>query len=282
MTRGIVFGAGFIGRKIAGDFDYDLSRARVSLQSRNVELERALDSYPEVVINAIGKTHGEGVQSIDYCETHKEETRESNTFVPWLIARECAKRGIYFVHLGSGCIYQGDNHGEGFSEEDMPNFYGPQFYAMTKIDAERLLTRDFNSPILQVRIRMPIDDKTDERNLIDKLVGYNRVIDIKNSMTTIPFMLKALRQLIARRREGIYNVVNEGAISPYEIMEMYKEIVNPRHRFERMPLEELDKTTLAKRSNCKLSVDKLKREGIDVPEIHESVRECLTRYKSQR
>jgi nucleoside-diphosphate-sugar epimerase len=42
------------------------------------------------------------------------------------------------VHIGSGCTYQGDNDGKGYSEEDIPNWDG-NYYAWTKIVSERYL-----------------------------------------------------------------------------------------------------------------------------------------------
>ena len=101
-------------------------------------------------------------------------------------------------------------------------------------------------------------------------------------MTTVPHMIEAVKKLIDKRKEGIYNLVNPGTISAEEIMQMYKKIVNPSHFFETMTLEELGRITIGKRSNCMLSTDKLKAEGIELPEIHEAVRECLTRYRERK
>jgi len=269
--KGIVFGKGFLGKRIADEFGYLLPEINVL----DIEkLEECLDKEkPDVVINAVGKT---GRPNIDWCEEHKEETVQSNILGAANLCIESVKRGIYFVHLGSGCIYQGDNNGKGFNEEDEPNFYGPQFYAKTKIIAEKIL-KEF--PCLQLRLRMPIDDKPSERNLIDKLKKYPRVINIQNSMTTVPDLLYAMKILIDKRRTGIYNCVNPGTISAAEIMQMYREIINPNHKFEILSLEDLDKITIAKRSNCYLNADKLQAEGIKLPEIHKAIKSCLLNYK---
>ena len=193
------------------------------------------------------------------------------------------------MHLGSGCMYQGDNNGKGWSEEDEPNFYGPQFYAITKIDAERTLR---HLPGLIIRLRMPIDDrpvveyrdgKKWARDFISKVAGYKRVIDVQNSMTTVPHMIKAIGALIEKRANGIYNFTNAGTMSAADLMGMYREIVAPEHKFEVFSLEELDKITLGKRSNCILDSSKLERElrgtGAEMPEIHIAAEECLRRYR---
>lgn len=270
----VVFGAGFLGTRIADYFDYNLvGRDKVDILDLKSLLNFLDEEKPDVVINAVGKT---GRPNIDWCEAHRPETFKSNVIAPPNLAAACSERGIYFVHLGSGCVYRGDNNGKGYSEEDEANLQG-QFYARTKILAEKRL-KEF--PCLQVRIRMPIDDRPHERNLIDKLIKYSKVLDAQNSMTTVPHMLPALEVLIERRKTGVYNFTNPGTISALEIMQMYKKIIEPSHKFEAISLEELDKITVGKRSNCMLNTGKLRAEGIELPEIHKAVEKCLLRYKN--
>ncbi len=272
---GVVFGKGFLGKKIAEKLNYEMVGREIDVLDFAAVGEFLDNKKPEVVINAIGKT---GRPNIDWCEDNKEETFKSNVIAAINLGLACSERGIYFVHIGSGCIYDGDNDGKGFSEEDAPNFYGPQFYAKTKILAEMAL-KEF--PCLMLRIRMPIDDKPHERNLINKLLKYSKVIDAPNSMTVVPHLLEAIKVLVEKRKKGIYNIVNPGLISATEIMEMYREIVDSNHSFETFSLKELDAITKGKRANCYLRTDKLESEGIKLPEIHEAVRECLIKYRGE-
>ena len=275
--KGVVFGAGFLGTKIADKLRYLITpRSKVDVLDTN-SLRNFLDEEkPDIVINAVGKT---GRPNIDWCEDHKEETVQGNILAPVNLAIECSKRDIYFVHLGSGCIYYGNNYGKGFNEKDEPNFYGPQFYAKTKILSEKIL-KEF--PSLVLRLRMPVDDRPHERNLVDKLLKYDKLIDTQNSMTTVPPMIDAIKQLIEKRCTGVYNLVNPGTISSAEIMTMYKEIVDQTHNFEIFSLEKLDKITKGKRSNCILNTDKLKNQGIELPEIHLGVQQCLLKYRDYK
>ncbi|MCK5043528.1 sugar nucleotide-binding protein [Candidatus Pacearchaeota archaeon] len=272
--KGIVLGAGYLGTRISNELGYD-SFNRADINPLNLDaLDLFLDDKkPDIVINAIGKT---GRPNVDWCETNKEETMLANVVVAANLGIECAKRGIYFVHLGSGCMYCGDNNSIGFREEDESNFYGPQFYAKTKILAEKIL-EEFPSLIL--RIKMPIDNRPYERGLIDKLTRYSKVTDFKNSMITIPHMLKAIKSLIKKQAYGTYNLVNPGAISPKEIMEMYTDIVDPFHKFEACSPEDLGNAVKVRRADCTLNTDKLKSEGVELPEIHKAVKSCLLSYK---
>lgn len=279
-NKGIVFGKGFLGTRISEYLGLK-SVGREHNPVNYMALENFLsETKPEFVINAIGATGKPtsltGKASVDWCETHKDETIESNVLVAANIGQACTKLGIYMVHLGSGCIYQGNNNGNGFNEGDLPNFYGPQFYAITKILAEKTLA---DTDALILRIRMPIDNRPHNRNLIDKLIGYEGVINIPNSMTTVPDMLPVLQDMINERATGIYNFVNYGLISAADIMEMYKEIIEPNHTFRIMSLQELDSVTLAKRSNCHLDTYKSCCFGYELPEIHVAVEQCLLKYK---
>ena len=178
------------------------------------------------------------------------------------------------LHLGSGCIYEGDNNGKGFSEEDAPNFFG-SFYSRTKIMAQDLL-KEFEA--LQIRIRMPIDYLPSQRNLLDKISGYKKVISVNNSITVIEDFLKITDQLIEGQHSGIFNVVNKGQITHAEILGMYQEISGRKLDYELISTSELDTMTRARRSNCILSTSKLERLGIEVPDVRTSLRKCLEKY----
>lgn len=227
---------------------------------------------PDFVINCAGKT---GKPNIGWCENHKEETFNSNVIGPLVLAHACSELGLYLVHLGSGCIYTGDNGGKGFSEEDPPNFFG-SFYSKTKIWSEQALTA---FPVLQLRLRMPVDSVPSPRNLITKITSYQKVISSPNSISIMDDVLFAAKELIARRSTGIYNVTNPGAITHPEILDLYNQIVDPEFKYETFSIEEMRKIVKADRSNCILSTRKLEAEGIRLTPVKEAVRKTLEEYK---
>lgn len=233
---------------------------------------------PDVVINAAGKT---GRPNVDWCEEHKEETLRSNVTGPLVLLEQCAKRGTYWVHLGSGCIYEGDNGGRGFAEDDAPNFTS-SFYSHTKSWCDSMLQEFPHQPILNLRIRMPFDGTTEPRNLLTKLRGYTRVLDVQNSLTYIPDFLQALSVLVAQRARGTFNIVNDGTLSPYEVMMAYREQVDPAHTFERLTLEALPSVVKAARSNCVLSNAKAKAAGVVLLPAQEALAASLRALRSTR
>ena len=277
----LVFGAkGYLGSQCLTVFPGAIPS--VSDIGNTEEVARELDTHkPDIVINAAGKT---GRPNIDWCEDHKLETFHSNVTGPLVLLKECADRGIYWMHLGSGCIYQGEQGGKGFTEEDTPNFVG-SFYSRTKAWSDQML-KEFTEPtngkggILVLRLRMPFDGTAGERSLISKLAKYSRVLDVKNSMTYLPDMFDTAKKLVAKRKTGLFNMVNPGMMSPYDVMVLYKEQVDPSHQFERLTLEDLPEVAKAARSNCKLSTEKLEKEGIKLRPIQEVMAEAISLRKT--
>lgn len=226
---------------------------------------------PTVVVNCAGKT---GRPNVDWCENHPVETMLSNVAGPMILAAECLDRGIFFAHVGSGCIYEGTEK-KPFRETDMPNFSG-SLYSRSKAVGERAL-KEF--PVLQARIRMPFDGRPHPRNLITKLLGYKKIISVPNSLTCVDDFVMVFQELIEQRQTGIWNIVNPGAVTHSRVLELYSEIVAPSHRFEVMGLEELEKRVKAGRSNCVLSIRKLEDAGISVRPIEDALRAALGQYR---
>jgi dTDP-4-dehydrorhamnose reductase len=269
----VIFGArGYLGGQFLQLYK-DAVAPSIDIADRAAVAQVLDTEKPDIVINTAGKT---GRPNVDWCEDHKEETLHANVTGPVVLMEECLKRGIYMVHLSSGCIYSGDNDGKGFAESDEPNFAG-SYYSRTKAWSEALL-REF--PVLILRLRMPFDDSWNERSLIVKVSKFAKVNDVENSVTYLPDLLKAASTLIERRKTGIYNIVNPGALSPYQIIELYKEVIDPAHKAERVPLEELGKLSKVGRSNCILSTNKLSDEGIEMLPVKDAVRSALEAMKA--
>ncbi|MBI3305163.1 sugar nucleotide-binding protein [Candidatus Parcubacteria bacterium] len=247
------------------------------------ELDRA---KPEVLINTAGKTGGPTVspsgqpgRNIDWCEDHKVETLTSNVVGPVELVKACKARNIKLVHLSSGCIFQGRGHlASGFREDDA--VAPPSFYSWTKYWADQYLMQAWPEGTLILRLRMPTDAEPGPRNLITKLAGYPKIIDVENSLTVIPDLLAATKQLIAQGAVGIYHVTNPGSVTHREIMGLYQKLVDPGHTFEFISEAELYSLGLAStgRSNCILNVDKLLRAGVQMPPIKERIREVMAEY----
>lgn len=268
----LIFGNGYLANKYQQALDDAIihpARIDDSVQVRNAINE----VKPDVVLNAAART---GVPNIDWCEDHKEETLLSNLYGPMTINNVCNELEQYWVQLGSGCIYQGDNNGKGWSEDDAPNFTG-SYYSRVKAWMNDIL---FDFPVLQLRLRMPLDSVNDNRNFITKIANYKQVINIPNSVTVIDDLIEATKQLVEQRATGIYNVTNPGMIDHKTILDLYKEVVDPTHSCEYITIEQLDGLTKAPRSNCMLSTEKLEKAGVKLEPIQERIKQVLIDYKT--
>jgi 3,5-epimerase/4-reductase len=81
------------------------------------------------------------------------------------------------------------------------------------------------------------------------------------------------------RVTGTMNLTNPGVISHNEILEMYKEIVDPEFTWSNFTQEEQRTILAADRSNNLLNTTRLECLFPEVLPIHEAVRRCLKRYK---
>lgn len=247
-----------------------------------------LDKHtPDVLINCIGRT---GTPNVDWCENNKEATALANTIIPTIFATECAKRNIHFIHIGSGCIFYGNSphmvYGQsqiapynyfaqctGWEEEDFAN--PESYYSKTKFSADLLLGKMSNVSIL--RVRMPISEKNNPRNLLNKLRQYSQVIDIPNSMTFMDDFVRCIDWAAKNSKTGIYHVTNPGTLTAAQIMNEYKKYV-PEHQFKIIDETALGSLTIAKRSNCLLSSNKLKAAGFIMTPATEALKVCMSNY----
>ena len=268
VPRVLLLGSrGFLGQQFLELYP-DAATPRIDIADP-VQVRKALREHqPEVVVNCAGRC---GSPNVDWCEDHKAETLHSNVTGPLVLLEECEAQKAFLVHISSGCIYSGDNGGKGFGEDDAPNFAG-SFYSRTKAWADQIF-REF--PALTLRLRMPFDDSLNDRNLLMKIRRYQRVLTTPNSLTCLPDFMRAANRLIDLRATGIFNVVNPGMISPYEVMSMYRDIIDPAHTFEPLSEQQLGDVARAGRSNCILDTTKLENEGIFLPLVRDAVEEAL-------
>jgi 3,5-epimerase/4-reductase len=218
---------------------------------------------PHRVICTTGRTSGPGYPNIDYLELPDKltENLRDNLKAPLTLAQVCGQLGLHLTYLGTGCLYAYDSSHpienclqKGFTETDEPNFMGSQ-YSIVKGITDRLIN---NMPhVLNARIRMPISDQVNPRNFVTKITQYAKVISIPNSMTVLPELLPIMIDMAKNKVTGSVNLTNPGAITHQEILDLYKEHVDPTFTYEIMDLNELSKYTVGKRSNNYLSTQKL-------------------------
>lgn len=247
---------------------------------------------PTHVISTIGRTHGEynnkKYGTIDYLEQPGKlvENVRDNLFAPVILAQLAIKYNFHNSYIGTGCIFEFDNtypFGEeknGFSEEALPNFFGSS-YSIVKGFTDQLMHL-MNEKSLNIRIRMPITDEFNSRNFITKITNYPKICSVPNSMTVLDELIPIMIDMAKNNITGTINMTNPGLITHNEILEMYKELVDPNFKWENFSLEEQRSILDSGRSNNYLDTTKLQSLYPNVKTIKESVRETLIRMSNNR
>ena len=242
---------------------------------------------PTHIFSLIGRTHGKindkVYSTIDYLEQDGKvyDNIRDNLFSPLVLALISKKFNIHFTYLGTGCIFEYDNNHpygkeiNGFNEESLPNFFGSS-YSIVKGFTDEIMHL-FNN-VLNLRIRMPITDVKNPRNFITKITNYKKICSIPNSMTVLNDIIPIIVDMASKYKRGTYNMVNPGLISHNEILEMYKEIIDPSFKWDNFTIDEQDKILYSKRSNNYLDTTKLTNE-YNIKNIKDSVKDILLKYK---
>jgi len=234
-------------------------------------------SFPDVVINCSGYT---GKPNVDACEDHKSDAINSNIIFVKMLAEVCELNDIPLGHISSGCIYNG--YDKEYTEEDRPNFTFESppcsFYSGTKAMAEDIVNKIHKKWIW--RLRIPFESKDGPRNYITKMLKYDTLLNVRNSLSQKQDYVKACIEIILKEKPfGIYNITNPGSMTTEEVVEMIKLKLNVKKTFKYFEsLDSFNKIVKTPRSNCVLNTDKLINSGIIVRPIKEAMEDTLNNW----
>jgi dTDP-4-dehydrorhamnose reductase len=278
----------FFGSKgwIGQQFGYYLNKNGITYISTDVRaddekaVEEEIKLYsPTHIISFIGRTHGEEYNTIDYLELPgklKDNIRD-NLYSPLILSILCERYNIHYTYLGTGCIFSCDDPTLMSIDDDaQPNFFGSS-YSTVKGFTDRL-QHMYSKNTLNLRIRMPIVNFEHNRNFLSKIFKYKKICSMPNSMTVLEDMFPVIMDMMIKNTTGTFNLVNKGLIAHNEILEMYKEHIDPSFTWENFSVEEQNTILLSKRSNTQLSNDKLYSLYPDIPDIKTSVEKCIVQY----
>lgn len=287
----IILGNGYIGNNLYNYLSYNKPDdlyvtvcCRQALDYHNIDVFRRYindisdqTSDQVVVINCAGFT---GKPNVDECEknTVRPVCWDFNANLPLKLGIACKETGVHYLHISSGCIYNG--YDKLYTEEDEPNFGisapNSSFYSKSKHAGELNLKSINFGKIL--RIRMPFcDDLSNQRNLIHKISKFTRLMSSENSLTCVEDLCEFIRRYVNEVLNDysfeIFNVVNQGITTARIIASM----LGDTERWIFCTEDELQLT--AKRSNTVLSTEKIKSLGLQLPEVNESLLKCIRLFK---
>ena len=227
------------------------------------------------IINCAGYI---GKPNVDACELAKADCIEGNVLFPYMLAQLCNEKGYGLTHISSGCIYGGyDKH---FTEDDPSNFdfQNGSFYSGTKALAEKVVKQ--NNPNAYIfRLRIPFDEHASPRNYITKLLSYDKLLNLDNSLSHRADFAKYSIDLIEQKvPKGIYNITNKGFIDAKGVVELIKKHNLSDKDFKFFDdIESFSKETVAPRSNCILDTSKVE-QYIKIRTAQEALEDALSKY----
>ena len=272
----LILGQGFVGANLSNyfsksEFDHSILNNKTFNYTDPNKLNEYLKENKNnisYVINCFGYT---GTPNVDGCETNRETCWKWNVLHPLNVLKVANDHKLAVVHVGSGCVYTG--YEKEFTEEDTPNFglYSSEssFYSRCKHEFEILAE---NYCVYILRIRIPFTGVVVSKNYFTKLVKYNNLIDNLNSVTSLrdfcEFMFK-LNFMLFELPGGLYNVVNPQPVKTEQTVELLRKygVNNPEWKF----IKDFELDTIAKRSNCVLSTEKIKQYNLELPPTLESL-----------
>ena len=284
-------GKGWIGGMFVEKWKSLFPNDTIIISSTRVDPNNAQSLIDEIisadrVICMIGRTSGvtpEGkvINNIDYCETNLISNLNDNLVAPILLAELCKQAGKHLLYLGTGCIFSWDtstNQDRLVTETDVPDFFGSA-YSIVKGKTDSLM-KCFDN-VCNVRIRMPIANYDCTRNFISKIIRYEKIHNMPNSMTYLPDFLPIIVMLSKTGYTGTINATNPGFIDHNTILTEYKKQVDPSHVFTVIS----DPVTLglkSQRSNNILNTDKIQafaaKHNFELKTIQDSILDCFKTF----
>lgn len=284
MKVAVLGGRGYVGCRLvahlvaAGHQVRFVDRSETSRSGMRRLPDRLIADSVDFLINAAGYT---GRPNVDACERRKIACWRGNVDLPLRLAAVMDRVGVPWAHVSSGCIFDGDNAGgNGFREDDPPNFDFNSgrcsFYSGCKAEAERRLA---GAPNLYIwRIRMPVDRRPSPRNYLTKLLTYDRLLDARNSLSSLDGFADAAVRCVQQRPEpGKYHLTHPGSVTTRQICQRLSRRTGRTFDFF-VSDEQFYRSGHTPRSCCVLDSSKAVRAGFGLQPIEEILDGMIDRY----
>ena len=273
------------------DVPFVTCTARFPLDEREF-IKHLLQNKITKVINCAGYT---GKPNVDSCEIgdNKTDCLFANALLPAAIADVCNKFNIEMFHISSGCIYN-DTECEKehkpsriFTERDEPNFTYESgycsWYSGSKALGETLLK---GKDVSIFRLRIPFDGSISDRNYIQKIVKYPKLLAATNSFSHLEEYVMAVTQFILTKkrwsdvifRDEIFNVTQPGYLTTHEVVDILRKYNLVKDKTWFNSVEHFSDTNLAPRSNCVLDSTKAINRGFKLTHVQDAMEDAISKY----
>lgn len=219
-----VLGArGFLGFEtvnILKSQGYTVFESNTRLENIKQIEEEIVKSRAKYVICAAGIA---GKPTIEWCETHEEETYATNFLGMLDIMRITKKLNLHCTIFGSGQVFLGNK--QIYSEEDKAELT-TKVYSKWRTELEKHIP--LYSNVLYLRIIYPCSLDGNPKCFLSKMVSRAKTVHpIKVCLTIVPSLFPKLSHLAETSVTGILNFVNKGSISLPDLLSIYNRKKHP-------------------------------------------------------
>jgi len=275
----LILGNGYVGKHLHEILSkyYTVNifaRNNLNYHDKNIFSDYLKTNKPNLVIGAFGFT---GRPNIDEAEVKKQECWNLNVQIPMLVNMICSDMNIPYTHVSTGCLY--NNYSKDWNELDVPNFglfNESSFYVKSK-HAFELVSEQLPNTLL--RIRLPFSSNLNEdRNLLNKLLKYDNLIDFCNSKTSLDDLSFAIKTMIddgiiISDKKQLFHMVNPYPLTTTEIITEMKKYGLQNKNWNIIELEKLK--TITPKSNCIIKTIYKNNPMINAISELEALQKCL-------
>ena len=270
MTKFLVIGNGFLGKKLASDLNcpaVDLETPIPIDITDVMSIRQVMKHYkPDVVIHTAAMTN------VDACEKEPNLSQKVNVEGTRHVYNYCDAYNIKMVFISTDFVF-GGNSGD-YKEEDIPN---PQsIYASNKVDGEVIVMQNPDNLILRTSTLYGFNDIEDKMTFptwVKKVCDMKQKVKIVHDQTTCPTLIDnistAILKLISKDCSGIYHCVGSQALDRWKYAITVADVFECDFALKRITC--VDSKSLnqdAKRpTNSSLCIDKLRQEGIEMFDV---------------
>ena len=184
----------------------------VDLSNQHQTLQVLDKRKPDILINCAAMT------DIDKIEANPSLAAVLNTDLPSLLARECARRSIQFLHVSTDAVFDG-KQGR-YTEDDAPNPVNQ--YARSKLAGEKAVLAEDPRAII-ARVNFFGWSLNGQRSLAEWVLNNLRAKKPINGFMDVIFcplvanqLSELLLTMLEKQLSGIYHVASDDAISKYD------------------------------------------------------------------
>jgi len=248
-----VLGNGFLGKAFKREGFTVLGKSDFHIPLNDTLIDYNVLAPYDVIINCIGKSNTR------WCEQNFEAALFSNAYIPKLLSSYCKTHGKRFVHISSGCLYDGAD-----KDNIEDNFIAAHCnYTVTKWAGEQFCCPDD----LILRPRLFFGDFQDKNNLLCKLYRFGKFLQETNSYSSVHDIVCACQALLREEQTGIFNVACSGSLTLQDFAKLLDiDAVNT------IEVEELHKQENLYLVNNTMNLDKLKQYYAPVDVTQEILR----------